>query len=266
MVAREAEEVANPEAQGDFRIGVVAARHQDQRVDEDEPIRERGQRNRRAVAASTGTAAKTGATSRIHVPVPGMDAGEDEKRKSHREQDARFALGPLAGRRAIARCRGRGDRPRVAQARKHTGRGIYVGRLAGTRRALDLDVMSGTTERGAKILLAASIALALAGAGCGSSDYALRRDADQRLSDRVGRELSTAPALSAAKVEARSHWGVVALVGEAPDEESKREAERIARAVAGVARVNNLILVVKGDSRAEGSAPAKGALILARTN
>ncbi|HEV8609647.1 MAG TPA: BON domain-containing protein [Thermoanaerobaculia bacterium] len=126
--------------------------------------------------------------------------------------------------------------------------------------------MSGTTERGAKILLAASIALALAGAGCGSSDYALRRDADQRLSDRVGRELSTAPALSAAKVEARSHWGVVALVGEAPDEESKREAERIARAVAGVARVNNLILVVKGDSRAEGSAPAKGALILARTN
>jgi osmotically-inducible protein OsmY len=126
--------------------------------------------------------------------------------------------------------------------------------------------MSGTTERGAKILLAASIALALAGAGCGSSDYALRRDADQRLSDRVGRELSTAPALSAAKVEARSHWGVVALVGEAPDEESKREAERIARAVAGVARVNNLILVVKGDSRAEGSAPATGALILARTN
>jgi osmotically-inducible protein OsmY len=126
--------------------------------------------------------------------------------------------------------------------------------------------MSGTTERGAKILLAASIALALAGAGCGSSNYALRRDADQRLSDRVGRELSTAPALSAAKVEARSHWGVVALVGEAPDEESKREAERIARAVAGVARVNNLILVVKGDSRAEGSAPATGALILARTN
>jgi osmotically-inducible protein OsmY len=126
--------------------------------------------------------------------------------------------------------------------------------------------MSQTTQRGAKTLLAASIALALAGAGCGSSDYALRRDADQLLSDRVGRELSNVPALSAAKVEARSHWGVVALVGEAPDEESRSEAGRIAGAVAGVARVNNLILVVKGDSRAEGSAPATGALILARTN
>jgi divalent metal cation (Fe/Co/Zn/Cd) transporter len=59
---------------------------------------------------------------------------------------------------------------------------------------------------------------------------------------------------------------VVALVGEAPDEESKREAERIAGSVPGVARVNNLILVVKGNSRAEGSAPAKSALILARTD
>jgi osmotically-inducible protein OsmY len=125
--------------------------------------------------------------------------------------------------------------------------------------------MSRTTL-GAKILLASSIALALAGAGCGSSDYALRRDADQRLSDRVGQELAAAPALSAAKVQARSHWGVVALVGEAPDEESRGEAGRIAGAVAGVSRVNNLILVIKGDSRAEGSAPATGALILARTN
>jgi hypothetical protein len=125
--------------------------------------------------------------------------------------------------------------------------------------------MSQTT-RGAKILLAGSIALALAGSGCGSADYALRRDADQRLSDRVGRELSTAPALAAAKVEARSHWGVVALVGEAPDEESRSEAGRIASAIAGVVRVNNLILVVKGDSRAAGSAPAKGALILARAD
>jgi len=126
--------------------------------------------------------------------------------------------------------------------------------------------MSASTRRGAKIVLAASIAILVVSTGCGSSKYALRRDADERLSDRVGRELAAAPALSGARVEARSHWGVVALVGEAPDEESRREAERIASAVAGVARVNNLVLVVRGDSRAEGSAPAKAALILARTD
>jgi len=126
--------------------------------------------------------------------------------------------------------------------------------------------MSASTRRGAKIVLAASIAILVVSTGCGSSKYALRRDADERLSDRVGRELAAAPALSGARVEARSHWGVVALVGEAPDEESRLEAERIASAVAGVARVNNLVLVVRGDSRAEGSAQAKAALILARTD
>lgn len=126
--------------------------------------------------------------------------------------------------------------------------------------------MPATVQRRTKTALAASIAIALICSGCGASKYALRREADERLSDRVGRELKATPALSAAKVEARSHWGVVALVGEAPDEDSRREAERIARGVVGVARVNNLILVVKGDSRAEGSAPAETALILARTD
>jgi len=126
--------------------------------------------------------------------------------------------------------------------------------------------MPCSTQRGAKVLFAATIALLFAGAGCGSSDYARRRDADERLSAQVGRELLAAPGLSAARVEARSHWAVVALVGEAPDEESRSAAGRIAGAVPGVARVNNLILVVKGDSRAEGSAPGKSALILARTN
>jgi hypothetical protein len=126
--------------------------------------------------------------------------------------------------------------------------------------------MCRTTQRGAKLLISASITLAFLGAGCGSSNYAVRRQADEQLSARIGDELARAPALSTAKVEARSHWGVIALVGEAPDEESRREAERIAGSVPGVARVNNLILVVKGDSRAAGSAPATGALKLARTD
>lgn len=106
----------------------------------------------------------------------------------------------------------------------------------------------------------------LGAAGCGSSDYARRRDADQRLSARVGERLAADPALSAANLAARSHSGVVALLGEAPSEQARVEAERIAGAVPGVARVDNLILVAKeGDSRAAGSAPAKGALFMSRT-
>ena len=125
--------------------------------------------------------------------------------------------------------------------------------------------MHQTTQRAAKLLFPAAFALILLGAAaCGSADYAARRLADERLSAHVSDEVASA--LSRAKVKARSHWGVVALVGEAPDEESRREAERIAASVPGVARVNNLILVVKGDSRAAGSAPPTGALILARTD
>jgi BON domain-containing protein len=116
------------------------------------------------------------------------------------------------------------------------------------------------------VLLSLLLAIAIAGAGCASSSYARQRDADRQLSALVGEQLAAAPALSTAKVAARSHWGVVALLGEVPDEDSKREAERIAGAVPGVARVDNMILVVKGDSRAGASVPADSALILARTN
>ncbi|HEY6066125.1 MAG TPA: BON domain-containing protein [Thermoanaerobaculia bacterium] len=126
--------------------------------------------------------------------------------------------------------------------------------------------MSRTKPGRPKILVAASIALLFAGAGCGSADYALRRESDARLSARVDLDLAASPALATSKVQARSHWGVVALIGEAPDEDSRNAAGRIAGAVPGVARVNNLILVVKGDSRAEGSAPAKAALILTRAD
>jgi osmotically-inducible protein OsmY len=105
----------------------------------------------------------------------------------------------------------------------------------------------------------------LGAAGCGSSEYARRRDADRMLSARVDEQLASVPAIVAARVAARSHGGIVALVGEAPDENVRREAERVARGVPGVARVDNLILVVKGDPETGGSAPAKGAVLLART-
>ena len=126
--------------------------------------------------------------------------------------------------------------------------------------------MRKTSHPRAIVLSSLILAIGIAGAGCASSPYARQRDADRQLSTLVGEQLATSPALSSAKVAARSHWGVVALLGEVPDEDSKREAERIASAVPGVARVNNLILVVKGDSRAGASAPAGSALILARTD
>jgi hypothetical protein len=120
-------------------------------------------------------------------------------------------------------------------------------------------------QRKGRIAFGALLVMATFGAGC-ASDYASRREADERLSAAVGQRLEADAALSGARVAARSHGGVVALVGEVPDERQKFEAARVAGAVAGVTRVDNLILVVKGDSRAAGSAPAKEALILARTD
>jgi osmotically-inducible protein OsmY len=117
-----------------------------------------------------------------------------------------------------------------------------------------------------RVLFAACVATAFLAAGCGSSAYTRRRDKDALLSARVGQELAATPALTGARVEARSHWGVVALLGEVADETIRSEAGRVAGAIPGVARVDNLILVVKeGGPSAAGSTPAKGALILART-
>ena len=108
--------------------------------------------------------------------------------------------------------------------------------------------------------------LAAAGAGgCGSSDYARRTADDARISQLVERQLATTSELSGASVQARSHWGVVALLGEVPEEQQKRAAGQIAVAVPGVKRVNNLILVVKGDSQAEGSPLPADSLLIART-
>ena len=126
--------------------------------------------------------------------------------------------------------------------------------------------MSKTGQRRAQVLCGAAIAIAVLGAaGCGSSAYARRTNADRALSAQIGERLAADPALSAANVAARSHSGVVALVGEAPNDEARLEAERVAGAVPGVARVDNLILVAKGDSRAAGSAPPTGALFMSRT-
>lgn len=107
---------------------------------------------------------------------------------------------------------------------------------------------------------------AVAAVGCGSSAYARRTADDARLSALVEQRLTTTASLSASRVRARSHWGVVALVGEVPEEQLKQNAGQLAVAVPGVVRVNNLILVVKGDSQAEGSPLPADSLLIARTN
>lgn len=126
--------------------------------------------------------------------------------------------------------------------------------------------MKKWSHSNAIVLLSLMLSVAILGAGCVSSKYARQDDADRQLSALVSERLAAVPVLATAKVTARSHWGVVALVGEVPDENTRREAERVAAGVTGVVRVDNLILVIEGESKAEASAPAASALILARTD
>ncbi|HVE65458.1 MAG TPA: BON domain-containing protein [Thermoanaerobaculia bacterium] len=115
-------------------------------------------------------------------------------------------------------------------------------------------------------LAAAAILLAVTAAGCGSSSYARRERGDRVLTVQVRDRLASTQALSAARIDAKSYSGVIALLGEVPDEDSRIRAEKVAGAVPGVVRVNNLILVVKSASKTEGSSPAEGALILSRAD
>jgi hypothetical protein len=126
--------------------------------------------------------------------------------------------------------------------------------------------MDQRSPRSPKVLATAALFLAAVGAvGCASSDYARRTADDARLSALVEQRLTATSAFSAGKVRAKSHCGVVALVGEVWEEQMAREAERLAVGVPGVVRVNNLILVVKGDSQAEGSPLPADSLLIART-
>jgi hypothetical protein len=126
--------------------------------------------------------------------------------------------------------------------------------------------MGNATPDRMKFLAAAAILLAGFAAGCGSSAYVRRTDSDRLLSAQVDERLAATSGLADSHVQAKSHWGVVALLGEVPEEQLKREAERVATTVPGVVRVNNLILVAKEASRAVGSAPPQGSLTIARAD
>ncbi|MDQ5872626.1 MAG: BON domain-containing protein [Acidobacteriota bacterium] len=116
------------------------------------------------------------------------------------------------------------------------------------------------------MLAAASLLLPLIAAGCGSSSYARRESGDRQLSARVDGRLASTPELSSVKLAAKSHSGVIALLGEVPEEALRLQAERVASTVPGVVRVNNLILVVKSASKSEGSSPVQGALFISRAD
>jgi hypothetical protein len=117
-----------------------------------------------------------------------------------------------------------------------------------------------------KVFAAAVILVAATAAGgCGSAAYTRRTAEDARIAALVQQQLATTAQLSSDSVQARSYCGVVALVGEVPKDEQKRAAGQAAIAVPGVVRVNNLILVVKGDSQAEGSPLPADSLLIART-
>jgi hypothetical protein len=115
-------------------------------------------------------------------------------------------------------------------------------------------------------LAAAALLLAATAAGCGTSAYAQRERTDRQLTVEVRDRLASTAALSSARIDAKSYAGVVALLGEAPDDAARLQAERVAGAVPGVVRVNNLILVVKSASKTEGSSPAQGALFISRAD
>lgn len=138
--------------------------------------------------------------------------------------------------------------------------------LAGTRRADVLCGMRMTAGRPGRLLAAASLLLPLIAAGCVSSSYARRESGDRQLSARVDGRLASTPELSSVKLAAKSHQGVIALLGEVPEEALRLQAETVASTVPGVVRVNNLILVVKSASKSEGSSPGQGALFISRAD
>lgn len=126
--------------------------------------------------------------------------------------------------------------------------------------------MSERSRRPGRALTATALLLAFTAVGCGTSAYARREKVDRQLTVEVRDRLMSTTDLSSARIEAKSYAGVVALLGEAPDEDSRLRAERVAGAVPGVVRVNNLILVVKSASKTEGSSPAQGALFISRAD
>jgi len=111
------------------------------------------------------------------------------------------------------------------------------------------------TARHGGTLLAVAILGSLS-LGCASASFSRSREQDRSLSLRVNETLSAGTLEG--KVEGRAFHGVLTLVGEVASEEARARAGALAREVAGVARVNNMVLVVGDSPGTVGSAPVQG--------
>ena len=127
-------------------------------------------------------------------------------------------------------------------------------------RLIPLGFAAAASRRRAPIA-AAALLVALA-AGCAGPRYARLRRTDEGLSAAANRSLREA-GFSGRSVEARTHGGVVALLGKVGRPEDVRRAERAVEAIPGVLRVNNLILIDEGPPRTAEFAAANRAPIVA---
>lgn len=114
----------------------------------------------------------------------------------------------------------------------------------------------------AALLAVITAVTAVAAVGCASASHSSRVQSDREVADRVQGALSRA-GVEMPRIEARCYRGVVTLLGGGSPSEIAR-AEAAVRGVAGVVRVNTLILE-KDPSTASGFARSEKAPIVTRT-
>lgn len=123
--------------------------------------------------------------------------------------------------------------------------------------------ISPGTLRAAVLTAILAVVLGPLGAfGCASAAHSSRVLSDREVSDRVNGALSRA-GIETTRIEARCYEGVVTLLGGGSPSEIAR-AEAAVRGVAGVVRVNTLILE-KGSSTVSGFARSEKAPVVTRT-
>ena len=120
-----------------------------------------------------------------------------------------------------------------------------------------------TRHRSTSSAVALLISCSFLASACGTTAYSRRVDADRRVSVEANAALRQARVLGTG-IEARSYRGVVALFGQVGRETERRKAEAAVAGVAGVLRVNNLILVVGDEPERAAAAAESGAPLTAR--
>jgi BON domain-containing protein len=110
--------------------------------------------------------------------------------------------------------------------------------------------------------LSALLLAGLLSAGCAGPTYSRLREADEKLSSEATRALREDAVLARARLDARAYRGVVGLFGKVETGEQCERAAQAIRRLAGVRRINNLIVVAGDSSAAAPGVPAPGAVAL----